>query len=148
VKEAQLVASAFLPEGPIVSTRGRAVRPDTLDATGSPVAKDLPVVVLVDRATASAAEIVTGALQDRHRAKVVGLPTFGKGVFQEVVPLSNGGALDLTVGQYFTPNGRNLGKGVDRGKGVIPDVRAQDNSGTKPDEALQAALRTLAPALS
>jgi len=72
--------------------------------------------VLVDRDTASASEIVTGALQDRDRAEVVGTRTFGKGVFQEVVELSNGGALDITAGQYFTPKGRNLGgRGVQTG---------------------------------
>ena len=67
--------------------------------------------MLVNRETASASEIVTGALQDRDRAKVVGTRTFGKGVFQEINELSNGGALDITAGQYFTPNGRNLGGG-------------------------------------
>ena len=69
------------------------------------------MVVLVDHGTASAAEIVTGALQDRGRAKVVGTHTYGKGVFQEIQPLPNGGALDITVGEYFTPNGHNLGGG-------------------------------------
>ncbi len=75
------------------------------------------MVVLVDRGTASSAEIVTGALKDSDRAEVVGTRTFGKGVFQEVVPLSNGGALDITVGQYFTPKGTNLGKGLKPGAG-------------------------------
>ena len=88
--------------------------------------------VLVNRDTASASEIVTGALQDRDRAKVVGTETFGKGVFQEVLELSNGGALDITAGQYFTPKGRNLGgKGVSTGKGIIPDVRAKDDPKTR-----------------
>src|SRR5439155_711883 len=98
VEEARLVASIFIPEGPIVSTRGRAQPARTLMAAGGAIAKDIPVVVLVDGETASAAEIVTGALQDRHRAAVVGRHTFGKGVFQEVTTLPNGGALDLTVG--------------------------------------------------
>ena len=82
------------------------------------------MVVLVDANTASAAEIVTGALQDHRRATVVGTHTFGKGVFQEEEPLSNGGALDITVGEYFTPNGRNLGGGgVRQGAGIDPEVR-------------------------
>ena len=81
------------------------------------------MVVLVDRNTASAAEIVAAALQDHHRATIVGTHTFGKGVFQEEEPLANGGALDITVGEYFTPSGRNLGGGgVKQGAGVIPDV--------------------------
>ena len=72
-------------------------------AKGGAISTKIPLVVLVDRGTASAAEIVTGALQDRGRAKVVGTHTYGKGVFQEIQPLSNGGALDITVGEYFTP---------------------------------------------
>jgi carboxyl-terminal processing protease len=145
VKEAQLVASAFLPEGKIVSLRGRGVAPETLNATGDPIAAKAPLVVLVDRDTASASEIVTGALQDHHRAKVVGTRTFGKGVFQEVIELDNGGALDITAGQYFTPDGRNLGgSGVKTGAGLQPDVFAKDNPKTTPDEALDRALHVLA----
>jgi carboxyl-terminal processing protease len=103
------------------------------------------MVVLVDGGTASAAEIVTGALHDRGRAKVVGTHTYGKGVFQELEPLSNGGALDITVGEYFTPSGRNLGGGgVRRGAGVSPDVYAADNPRSSVDKALQVAERTVA----
>ncbi len=145
VSEAQLVASAFLKDGPIVTTRGRNVAERTLKATGDPVAADVPLVVLVDKNTASAAEIVAGALQDRRRAKVIGSKTFGKGVFQEVIELSNGGALDITAGQYFTPSGKNLGgKGVKTGAGVKPDVAAVDDPKTKADEGLRGALRVLA----
>src|SRR5262249_40214661 len=79
VEEARLVSSIFIPEGPIVSTRGRAQPSSTLDAAGGAISTKIPVVVLVDRDTASAAEIVTGALKDRHRARVVGTHTFGKG---------------------------------------------------------------------
>ena len=145
VTEAQLVASAFLKDGPIVTTRGRNVAERTLKATGDPLAPSVPLVVLVDKNTASASEIVAGALQDRRRAKVVGTKTFGKGVFQEVVELSNGGALDITAGQYFTPSGKNLGgKGVKTGSGVKPDVAAVDDSKTNVDEGLRGALRALA----
>lgn len=141
VSEAQLIASAFLPDGPIVSTRGRSVESRTLEATGQPIAKDTPLVVLVDRDTASASEIVAGALQDRGRAEVVGTRTFGKGVFQEIIRLSNGGALDITAGQYFTPKGRNLGgKGVRTGRGIAPDVTVKDDLETRADEALRRAL--------
>ncbi|WP_372789883.1 S41 family peptidase [Paraconexibacter sp.] len=144
VSEAQLIASAFLPDGPIVTTRGRSVPTRTLSATGDPVAEDIPLVVLVDGDTASASEIVAGALQDRDRAEVVGAKTFGKGVFQEVIELSNGGALDITAGQYFTPDGRNLGgKGVSQGAGITPDVKVKDDPKTKPDEALNRALSEL-----
>jgi carboxyl-terminal processing protease len=141
VSEAQLIASAFLTDGPIVTTRGRAVKEQTLRATGDPIVPKAPMAVLVDGGTASASEIVTGALQDRGRAKVVGSETFGKGVFQEVLELSNGGALDITAGQYFTPKGRNLGgKGVAKGKGIMPDVQAKDDPKTRKDEGLDRAM--------
>jgi carboxyl-terminal processing protease len=132
----------------VVTTRGRAVTTQTLDAIGTPVVPTAPVAVLVDHDTASASEIVTGALQDRHRATVVGVPTFGKGVFQQILDLSNGGALDLTAGQYFTPSGRNLGgRGVHTGSGIKPDVRAKDNPRTRRDEALDKAMAVLAAKL-
>jgi len=146
VDEAQIIASAFLNGGTVVTTGGRAVGRDTLHTVGKPVvpAAD-PVVVLVDRNSASASEIVTGALQDRKRAEVVGTRTFGKGVFQQILDLSNGGALDITAGQYFTPSGRNLGgKGVHTGAGITPDVRVKDDPNTRVDEALRTALRVLA----
>jgi carboxyl-terminal processing protease len=145
VSEAQLVASQFLEDGRIVTTKGRNVPTRTLSATGDAAAPKTPLVVLVDRNSASAAEIVAGALQDRKRAKLVGTRTFGKGVFQEVIELSNGGALDITAGQYFTPSGRNLGgKGTSTGAGLAPDVSAPDDPKTKLDESLNAALETLA----
>jgi carboxyl-terminal processing protease len=100
-------------------------------------------VALVDGNTASAAEIVAGALQDHRRATVVGTHTFGKGVFQEEEPLANGGALDITVGEYFTPNGHNLGGGgVRQGAGVSPEVVVR--RGVDGEQGLSAALNTLA----
>jgi carboxyl-terminal processing protease len=144
--EAVAVASIFIRDGTIVSTVGRILPRHVYTATGGAIRASMPVVVLVDRGTASAAEIVTGALRDRHRAKVVGTRTFGKGVFQEVHELPNGGALDLTVGQYFLPDGENIGgRGVTEGNGIAPDVQASDDPATpRRDEALDAALRTLA----
>ena len=145
LNEAVLVSSIFIPEGRIVSTKGRSRPEQVYDATGGAIDSDIPVAVLVNRQSASASEIVTGALQDRKRATVVGARTFGKGVFQEIERLPNGGALDITVGEYYTPSGRNLGGGgVKRGAGVTPDLRAEDNPKTPQDEALQAALREAA----
>ena len=144
VSEAQLIASIFVAKGTIVSTRGRTQPSQTLVALGDAIPASIPVVVLVDSGTASAAEIVTAALQDHGRATVVGTHTFGKGVFQEEEPLSNGGALDITVGEYFTPNGRNLGGGgVKQGAGIMPEVRIPSQTVDTP-KGLTIALETLA----
>jgi carboxyl-terminal processing protease len=145
LEEAVNVASIFIPDGTVVSTDGRSQPRQVYVAKGNAIAARIPMVVLVDRGTASAAEIVTGALKDRGRAQVVGTHTYGKGVFQEIEPLPNGGALDITVGEYFTPNGTNLGGGgVREGAGIPPNVYAADNPRTTADEALQTAERTVA----
>jgi carboxyl-terminal processing protease len=143
VEEAQLIASIFIPKGVIVTTRGRTQPAQVLVATGGAISPSIPMAVLVDRNTASSAEIVTAALQDHRRATVVGTHTFGKGVYQEEQPLSNGGALDITVGEFFTPNGRNLGGGgVKQGAGVIPEVLVPTSVDT--NHGLEVALHTLA----
>ena len=146
LNEAVLISSIFIGDGTIVSTEGRNRPRRVFEATGHPIDPDIPVVVLVNENSASASEIVTGALQDRGRAEVVGTHTFGKGVFQEIRELSNGGALDITVGEYFTPKGRNLGGGgVKQGAGIQPDVQAKDDPDTrKVDEALDKAVETAA----
>jgi carboxyl-terminal processing protease len=143
--EAVGVSSIFLPKGDkVVSIKGRIQPTKTLDATGDPISEKIPVDVLVDGNTASAAEIVSGAIQDHDRGEIVGARTYGKGVFQQIMRLSNGGALDLTVGEYFLPSGRNLGAGgVKRGRGITPDVTAPDQPKTKPDETLDAGLKAL-----
>jgi carboxyl-terminal processing protease len=144
VEEAQLIASIFIPKGVIVTTRGRTQPTQVLLATGHAISPSIPMVVLVDSNTASSSEIVTAALQDHHRATVVGTHTFGKGVFQEEQALSNGGALDITVGEYFTPNGRNLGGGgVKQGAGVVPEVAVPKNV-VDTTRGLNVALNTLA----
>ncbi len=143
VSEARLVASVFVPSGTIVTTRGRTQPTVVLTAAGGAIPTRIPVVVLVDHDTASASEIVTAALQDHHRASVVGTHTYGKGVFQELEPLSGGGAIKITVGEYYTPNGRNLGgSGVKEGAGVTPEVLVPH--GIDSEHGLQVALRTLA----
>ena len=144
VEEARLIASLFIAHGTIVSTRGRTQPSETITATGHPLAPTIPMVVLVDHNTASSSEIITAALQDHGRATVVGTHTFGKGVFQEEQPLSNGGALDITVGEYFTPDGRNLGGGgVKQGAGITPEVPLPNNVVDTP-QGLDMALNTLA----
>ncbi len=147
VEEAQQIASIFIPSGTIVTTRGRNQPTQTLDAVGGAIPSSIPMVVLVDADTASASEIVTAALQDHRRATVVGTHTFGKGVFQEETPLSNGGALDITVGEYYTPNGRNLGGGgIKQGAGVEPEVKIAH--GVDTPYGLAVALNTLAAKVS
>ncbi len=144
VLEAQRIASIFIANGLIVSMRGRAVGETRLYASRDAIAPKIPMAVLVDSNTASAAEIVTAALQDHHRATVVGTHTFGKGVFQEEQSLSNGGALDITVGEYFTPDGRNLGGGgVRQGAGVIPEVKV--HSGVDGEAGLRRRSQTSPP---
>jgi carboxyl-terminal processing protease len=137
--EAVLTASVFLPKGEtVVSTRSRS-EGDAVYRTRGGSLPPLPLVVLIDRNTASAAEILTAALADDAGAKTVGTRSYGKGVFQQEVGLSNGGALKLTVGEYFTPAGVNLA-----GKGIRPDVRAPNLPGTARDEGLERALGLLA----
>jgi carboxyl-terminal processing protease len=142
LREGVLVSSIFIEDGTVVSTRGRAEPAHVYKAQGDAIPASIPVVVLVDRGSASASEITTGALRDRGRATIVGTRTFGKGVFQEVEPLKNGGALDLTVGRYYLPNGEPLPKG-----GITAQVRASDDPKTKRDEALPVALDVLLRAL-
>jgi carboxyl-terminal processing protease len=139
--EAVLVSSIFVPDGPIVSTEGRTQRTRTLEATGDALPRH-PMVVLINGDTASASEIVTAALEEAGLATVAGTTSFGKGTFQEVVPLSNGGALDLTVGEYLTRNGTSI-----NGTGITPQVKAKDNPDTKPDEGRERALQVLAQQL-
>ena len=136
--EAQLVSSIFIEDGKIVSTRGRSRPERVLEAEGDAIDEDIPVVVLVDGGSASASEIVTGALRDTKRATVVGTRTFGKGLVQEVKPLSNGGVLDITVANYYLPGGKTITTA-----GIKPQVRAEDDPETERDEALPTALDTL-----
>jgi carboxyl-terminal processing protease len=136
--EAVLVASLFVRDGVIVTTEGRVRPKRVFKATGGAFVHK-PLVVLVDRGTASASEIVTAALSERLGAKVVGRRTYGKGVFGEIFDLPNDGALDITLGSYLTPKGHNLG-----GKGIKPAIRAADDPNTRQDEALVRALQVLA----
>jgi carboxyl-terminal processing protease len=135
LSEAVETASAFLHGGTVVSYRQRGSATKTLDALG-PGNTTIPLVVLVDGGTASAAEIVAAALQDRGRAVVVGSQTFGKGSVQAPSQLSDGSALELTVGHYFTPSGHSLD-----GVGVTPDVVVP--SGTVESVVEQRALEVL-----
>jgi carboxyl-terminal processing protease len=136
--EAVLAASVFLERGQrVVSTRSRTQGETTYRAVGDPVPRK-PIVLLVDHNTASAAEILTAALSEHRLATVVGTRTFGKGTFQQALDLPNGGALDLTIGRFFTANGSST-----LNNGIEPDVHAADNPKTNPDEGLRRALAVL-----
>jgi carboxyl-terminal processing protease len=136
--EAVLAASVFLPEDEVVVTTDSRTQGHAEYRTQGDNLPARPVVVLIDRNTASAAEILAAALADNAEAPVVGTRSFGKGVFQQEVDLSNGGALKLTIGEYFTPDGTNLA-----GRGIEPDVKVRDAPGTERDEAIDRALQVL-----
>lgn len=116
--QAIAVSDDFLDKGEIVSTRGREERATQRDnATPGDLADGLPIVVLINGGTASAAEIVSGALQDHKRAILIGTKSFGKGSVQSVVPLPGHGAMRLTTARYYTPSGRSI-----QAKGIEPDI--------------------------
>lgn len=118
LQQAVGLADGFLDEGVIVSTRGRNAKMQMeFKANQGQWLPDTPVIILVDRGTASASEVVSGALQDHSRALIVGERTFGKGSVQSVLPLRNGGGIKLTTALYYTPSGRSI-----QAHGIEPDV--------------------------
>ena len=118
LNQAIKVSDAFLEKGEIVSTRGRNPQDgERFNATGGDLAQGKPMVVLINGGSASASEIVAGALQDHRRAVVVGTKSFGKGSVQTLVPLRGDGAMRLTTARYYTPSGRSI-----QALGVSPDI--------------------------
>lgn len=132
------VSDAFIDKGLIVYTEGRVADSKLkFSATPGDIVSGAPMVVLVNGGSASASEIVAGALQDHKRAIIMGTKTFGKGSVQTIVPVSNGAALKLTTARYYTPNGRSI-----QASGIVPDILTEeakitlaDNSGTRLREA-------------
>ncbi len=119
--QAVKVSDLFLEQGEIVSTRSRHEE-DTIkySATAGDIAKGLPIVVMINEGSASAAEILSGALQDHHRAVILGEKSFGKGSVQTVIPLRNNAAMRITTARYYTPSGRSI-----QAKGIEPDVKVK-----------------------
>jgi carboxyl-terminal processing protease len=139
--QAVAVSDAFLDKGEIVSTRGRraddAQRYNT--RPGAKPASGLPMAVLINGGSASASEIVAGALQDHHRAILIGTRSFGKGSVQTIIPLAGHGAMRLTTARYYTPSGRSI-----QAKGIDPDIvveaaKIEHPSADKKDEKSAAA---------
>jgi carboxyl-terminal processing protease len=124
LEAAVAVADAFLDSGVIVTAKGRT--PDSkfeMDATPGDVLNGAPIVVLVNGGSASAAEIVAGALKDQHRAKLMGRTTFGKGSVQTIIPLSDDRAVKLTTSLYYTPSGVSINH-----RGIAPDIELERDS--------------------
>lgn len=118
LRAAVQVSEAFLTDGLVVYTKGRNKRSKiTFEADSGDVMNAKPIVVLINEGSASASEIVAGALQDHNRALIAGRTSFGKGSVQTLMPLNNGGAIKLTTARYFTPNGRSI-----QAKGIEPNV--------------------------
>lgn len=129
--QAVAVSDDFLSAGKIVSTKGR--QPDDSQvwrARGGDLLHGLPIVVIINNGSASASEIVSGALQDHHRAVLLGTRSFGKGSVQTLFPLRNGGAIRLTTARYYTPDGRSI-----QGKGIEPDVVVHESENPEPEFA-------------
>jgi carboxyl-terminal processing protease len=119
--QAIAVSDAFLDRGEIVSTRGRDKdSAQRFNAKAGDITNGLPVVVLINGGSASASEIVAGALQDHHRALLMGTTTFGKGSVQTIQPIPGHGAIRLTTARYYTPSGTSI-----QAKGIIPDIEVQ-----------------------
>lgn len=114
------IANLFIPDGKLVSIVGRNGYRYDIQAQNTDFGIDKPVVVLIDGASASASEILSGALKDYHKAKLVGTRTYGKGMVQKIIPMPNETGLNLTVAKYLTPSGVDINK-----KGINPDVEVQ-----------------------
>jgi len=132
LNQAVEVSDMFLDKGNIVSTKSRAGKNLSFDARRGDALKKLPLIVLINHGSASASEIVAGALQDHHRAVLVGTKSFGKGSVQSVVPLNDGTAIKVTTALYYTPSGRSI-----QATGIDPDIEVEQMR-IKPEDAPKA----------
>lgn len=134
--ESVAASDAFIESGDIVVTKGR-YSTQRYQATGGDIVAGLPIAILINRGSASAAEIFAGALKDHHRAVLVGSRSFGKGTVQTVMPMGRGTALKLTTARYYRPSGSTVEGGI------APDVEIEDDRETRADEGLQRAISEL-----
>ncbi|MDD4066540.1 MAG: S41 family peptidase [Clostridia bacterium] len=130
------IANLFIKNGILVSTVDKDGKRTDYPATSN--GYDIPIVILINESSASASEILTGALKDHGIATVVGTKSYGKGLIQEIVGLSNNGAVRVTIAEYYTPNYNKINK-----IGITPDVVIEDNEKTKIDEQLEKAIEIL-----
>lgn len=133
------IGSYFIPDGVILTEKGKNDRKKDYVSLGNSVLKDFKVVILVNEGSASASEILAGAMRDRKDAKIVGNKTFGKGSVQELIDLSDGSAVKITVAKWFTPKGQQI-----NGEGIEPDINLSDDDKTEADEQLSRALEMVA----
>ncbi len=133
--EAVKVASNFINEGVVVSVKQRENMEKILKADNTINAIDLPLVVLINGGSASASEIVAGAVQDYNRAELIGSRSFGKGTVQTLIPLTDGSALKLTTARYYTPEGKSI-----HNKGIKPDIKIEYDSEYQGDNQLERAI--------
>lgn len=134
--ESVAVSDAFIESGDIVATEGRRSK-QRYRATAGDIAAGLPIAVLINKGSASAAEILAGALKDHGRAVLIGVRSYGKGSVQTVIPMGQGTAMKLTTARYFRPSGSSVDGGI------LPDVEAEDDADTEPDEGLSRAVSEL-----
>ena len=137
------IASQFLEDGVVVYEVDGYGDRKNWEVESDGVAKDIPMVVLVNQFSASASEVLSGALQDHERALVVGTTTYGKGSVSRLKPLSDGGGLYYTYGRWYTPNGRLI-----EGNGLEPDVVVPQGPGVQGDQQLEKALELLGKLVS
>ena len=130
LNSAVAIADLFIDKGNIVVTRSRGKVRKTYTATASEMIAGKPIVVIIDDKTASAAEILAGALQDHKRALIIGTVSFGKGSVQTVLKLNKDKTLKLTTARYYTPNGRSI-----QAEGIVPDITVEKRKPYKPDKA-------------